>query len=46
MAALAAQRALDDDVATDQEGSQAAVGQPRVDFMAGTAGTGHNQSLK
>jgi hypothetical protein len=49
MAALAAQRALDDDVSTDQEGSQVAVGRPRVIFIAErreTANCGHWANLK
>jgi len=43
MTAFAAWRTLDDDVATDQKGSQVAVGQPRVDFITGTAGIGQQE---
>jgi hypothetical protein len=34
MTVFAAERTLDDDVATDQEGSEVAVEQPRMDFIA------------
>jgi hypothetical protein len=34
MTALAALQTLEDDVTTDQEGSEVAVEQPRMDFIA------------
>jgi len=37
--------AFPDQVATGSLGSQVAIGQPRVDFITGTAGIGHELSV-
>jgi hypothetical protein len=45
MTAVAAKQPLGDDAATDQKGSQVAVGRPRVNFIAWTTGNGQGRTF-